>query len=342
MISSLQDHPRMIFLLHTLIPTVSELSDMAMDSDDDPAQIVPPSQKVTTDLNEIANTIISNDYTPPSGSTIQTDPIAEALASTINRWLRTCPSKNDTKGYFQKCLVPSNVEGLNPVQINEMVYPRLSFKAKDSDKKLKSFNTFFTRAAAPLTTILDYLIKIEAKAKQNDQMVPSFEVENKTVTMSDIRCLLVDSLHLICAANAITLQKRRVSIRPYLDNKYHALTKPSNPVTSKLLGDNIEQKISDIFKVSQVTKRRTNIFKNNNFKQDRFHKKSFYRQNRNFDRKYSRTNNFNYKSNKYSRNSQFQRRPQSSGQNFNNFKQRFQNKNVNKTFRKNYNIMQNK
>ena len=111
--------------------TVSELSDMAMDSDDDPAQIVPPSQKVTTDLNEIANNIISNDYTPPSGSTIQTDPIAEALASTINRWLRTCLSKNNTKTYFQKCLVLSNVEGLNPVRINEMVYPRLSFKAKE-------------------------------------------------------------------------------------------------------------------------------------------------------------------------------------------------------------------
>ena len=34
-------------------------------------------------------------------------------------------------------------------------------------------------------------------------------------------------------------------MRPYLDNKFHFLLKPNNPVTQELLGPDLEQKISD-------------------------------------------------------------------------------------------------
>ena len=116
---------------------------------------------------------------------------------------------------------------------------------------MKAYNTFVTRALGPLITLLDIYINVEAQAKQWGIEVPSFTIADKTVSVKDMREHLVHSIKILSAMNSIMIQKRKVALRPYLDPKYQSLTRPS--VTSSLLGDNIEQKMTEIYRVSQAT-----------------------------------------------------------------------------------------
>ena len=71
-------------------------------------------------------------------------------------------------------------------------------------------------------------------------------------------------MKLLCFNRAFNLQKRKVSLKPHLDPKFHSLTSPSNQITQYLFGDNLEQKVSDIYKVSQAAR-------NPRFQAVRFH-----------------------------------------------------------------------
>ena len=55
----------------------------------------------------------------------------------------------------------------------------------------------------------------------------------------------------------MTLQKRKSALKPYLDQKYHYLLWPTNPVTKLLLGPDLEQKIQDSTKMFGVSRKLT-------------------------------------------------------------------------------------
>ena len=50
----------------------------------------------------------------------------------------------------------------------------------------------------------------------------------------------------------VVLCKCRTILKPYLDTKYHNLLKLSNPVTTELLGADLEQKIANGARVSEA------------------------------------------------------------------------------------------
>ena len=248
-------------------------------SNNNNANIVTVSHNVNNqqELSDIAENIINEDYAIANLNSIKTDDVAQKLAEKLTSWLRVCPAKPETKELFKNCLIPGNVEGLNPTRINELLYARLPYKAKEIDKKLKATNTFLTRGLGPLMALLDTFIKIEANCRKHKFEIPNFECEGKTVNLREMREQLVNGIKLLSAANAINLQKRRVAIKPYLDQKYQSLTKPSNPITLSLLGDNIEQKMSEMYKMSMATRRRSRFLA----RPERFvQKKQFYRNNR--------------------------------------------------------------
>ena len=61
-------------------------------------------------------------------------------------------------------------------------------------------------------------------------------------------------MRLLCISNSMNLARRKLSLKPHLDLKYHLLASQRNPVTAQLFGDNLEQKVSDIYKVSQAAR----------------------------------------------------------------------------------------
>ena len=55
------------------------------------------------------------------------------LAVVVTKWLHTLPARDKVKELFKNCMLPSNVEGLQPVKINSIVYDKLdpSYKVND-------------------------------------------------------------------------------------------------------------------------------------------------------------------------------------------------------------------
>ena len=250
--------PNQVDQVNDVQNNVQNIVDNISDKNDEVLEAV-----MEVDIKEISEKLVKSEYGCDDISTIKSEPVTAALAETLNVWLRTCPNKMETKTLFQNCLVPENVEALNPTRINDLLFPRLSFRAKEADKKLKVYNTFLSRAIGPLVSIWDMFIAIEAQCQKNSTEIPAFIINNKVITTKDMQEKLVYSIKLLSACNAIMLQKRRVAIRPHLDLKYQPLTKPSNPITKWLLGDNIEQKMTNLYRVSQATRRKSNFLVRN-------------------------------------------------------------------------------
>ena len=58
----------------------------------------------------------------------QLPPIDDKIASVLTKWLRVLSPRDKVKEMFKQCMLPSNVEGLQPVKINSVVYEKLKRK----------------------------------------------------------------------------------------------------------------------------------------------------------------------------------------------------------------------
>ena len=160
---------------------------------------------------------------------------------------------------FREALIPSNVAGLCPVCINEILYQKLPFKAKINDQHLRGINTYFARGIGSLLSGLDHMIKLEASLSCNDKARINAGVlvlgEDERFDIHDFRHTLGNALRILTVEHAVVLAKCRSSIKPYLDPKFHHLLKVENPISDKLLGPNLEQKIVDGHHLSDATKK---------------------------------------------------------------------------------------
>ena len=206
-----------------------------------------------------ADDIFCRDYIvdPP---VLHLKPVSEMLAATLTTWCHVPPKKEEIKEMFKASLVPINVEGLHPVCINESLYRKLPMKAKINDQRLHGLNTFLACG----TEIFNDFCQIKAGLKyttdkSNMRVTDNAEIviDGLTIDFPGIHCLLGRSICLLTAAHSNILQKRRVSLQAYIDKKFHYFTRDSNPVTTQLLGADLEQKISDSMKTSDAARQLT-------------------------------------------------------------------------------------
>ena len=190
----------------------------------------------------------------------QLPPIDEKLAVVLTKWLRVLPPRDKVKELFRQCMLPINVDGLQPVKINSIVYEKLNASFKVNDQCLRGINTFLTRGLGPIVSIWDNILKWEtAMSTEMSAKISGslgvIQMGNLSLDFTDIRRQLDRSLKLLCSANGIILDRRRQQLRPFFDNKFHYLLKPSNPITSELLGDNVDVKVTEAVKISEAAQR---------------------------------------------------------------------------------------
>ena len=164
----------------------------------------------------------------------------------------TVPNKNDIKLAFEQCKIPNNVKSLAPIRINDIIYQRLPFKAKEQDRQAKNLSAYYTRAMEPLTFIWQCFVKAEPWAIKNKCDPPMLRMQGENITIRQLTACLSASMKLLCFHHASNLQKRKSLLCQHLDPKYFSLASPNNAVTEFLFGNNLEQRVSDIFKVSQA------------------------------------------------------------------------------------------
>ena len=216
-----------------------------------------------TSISAKADDIFCRDYVvdPPL---LHLHPVSETLAATFTEWCRVTPKKDEIKDMFKKALIPINVEGLYPVRINEPVFRKLPLKAKIQDQHLRGLNTFLARGTGPVLSIFNDLCQMEAaisssSASTNISINDSKQlmIDGMTIDFKDMRVKLGHALRLLSTAHSVLLQRRRASLRPYLDFKFQYLTRESNPVTTLLLGGDLELKVTEAVKTSEVAKKLT-------------------------------------------------------------------------------------
>ena len=181
-------------------------------------------------------------------------PVSALLASTIGNWCLQVPTKDVIKQAFEQCKVPSNVIALSPIKINDIIYHRLPQKAREHDKIVRNQASYYIRAMGPLTYVWNVLIKAEAWALKNKSPRPCIKIQDESVSLRDLIACVSASVKLLSLNVSLYLQRRKSALRPHLDPKYHTLAGPSNQITKFLFGDNLEQKVSDIFKIAQAAR----------------------------------------------------------------------------------------
>ena len=114
------------------------------------------------------------------------------------------------------------------------------------------------RGLGPVLSVLDTILAMEA-FMANKGIV---RIENQklhfdklVVDCTELCCTLSSGVRLLACGSVVTLQKRKSTLRPYLDQKYHYLLRPTKPVTELLLGLDLEQKINDSTKMFEVSKK---------------------------------------------------------------------------------------
>ena len=233
---------------------------------------------VTAPLNDksadVLSSIISEEYCEEEVN-FELPPIDGKLANVLNKWLRNLPSRDKVKELFKQCMLPNNVEGLRPVKINALLYNKLLPNYKINDQRLRGINTFFARGLGPIVSIWDKILKWETALSSvgNVPITGSFgsiSMGGLTLDLTDIRRQLDKALRLLSAGHSLILSRRRQQLRSFLDPKFHYLLKDDNPITSELLGDNVDQKVCEAIKVSDAAQKLKLQAKNHGRNRGRF------------------------------------------------------------------------
>ena len=197
--------------------------------------------------------IISEEYTEDE-IVPQLPPIDEKLSAMFTKWMCVVPSRDKVKELFKQCMLPTNVPGLNPVRINDLLYEKLSFNYCLNDQKLRGINTFFAHGLGPLVPVWDQILKWESallnREKYKDKNVKvsfsTLQSDDSSIDFTAIRRSMHKGLRLLASGHSIVLEKRCGQLKSFFDPKFHYLLKPNNPITDELLRDNVDQKIAKI------------------------------------------------------------------------------------------------
>ena len=190
---------------------------------------------------DIMNDFIQENYGLKKVEDHIAPPVSQLLASTIDSWCLQPPTKEVIKTAFEQCKIPSNVIALGSIPINDIIYQRLPFKAKESDKQARSQANYYTQAMGPLAHIWDCFIKAEAWALKTKSAPPALRLQPGMIPLRDLIACLSASMKLLCLNVSINLHQRKSALHPHLNHKYSSLAGPNNPIMKNLFGDNLGQ-----------------------------------------------------------------------------------------------------
>ena len=172
-----------------------------------------------------------------------------------------CSTPQDKiKEMFKQCMLPSNVEGLHPLKLNSIVYEKLKGSFRVNDQHLPGLNTFLAQGLGLLASVWDKILKWETamcnKTKVNvSRSLGVLPLENLSLNLTDMKRQLDRAIKLLATAHCVIHDRKRVQLCPFFDTKFHYLLKPGNPITSELLGDNVDQKVAEASKISEAAQR---------------------------------------------------------------------------------------
>ena len=218
------------------------------------------SDNVEEGIEELTSSCVESYY----GATKKSEfdpPINSKLAQTLVTWCKEIPTRDNMKEIFKNCSNPSNISQPLDVKINGPIYTRLNTQVRENDKRLRAHAIYMIKALGSLSHLWEILMQSEVVAKRKGKPQPQFQTDKHLFSCIDMADLLVTALKALGLGISLNFQRRKNNIKPFLDRRYQVLCSAKNEVTNNLLGDNIEQKVSEIYKVSQTTRQTSRAFR---------------------------------------------------------------------------------
>ena len=148
-------------------------------------------------------------------------------------WERAIDKEDESK-FLEAFLPPRNCEKMRVPRVGEPVWRKLEEKQRKKDKSLQGLEHLLLQSHFTLLPAMEYFLKKEGGEEDK------------------ILGLLQKSAQISSFLNKKLVAKRRMLLRPHLEDKYKVLAKRDLPVTEHLFGDDLDKKVENLDKTKDI------------------------------------------------------------------------------------------
>ena len=162
-------------------------------------------------------------------------PISQQLAEIINKRWASKLGENKVKETVEKYYRPENCEKLVAPKVNPEIWEKLTHYGKKWDLRLSA--------------IQNMIVKVGAIIAQSTQKLMEFRGQGAHGGKLDTGALLtaqIDAIALLGHTNYELSLRRREAIKPNLNKEYGSLCSSQTPVSTLLLGDELQSQLTAI------------------------------------------------------------------------------------------------
>ena len=160
--------------------------------------------------------------------------IDKGLTDVVNEGLRSVGQSEEVKKLREKFIRPSNIDNLQVLKVEPIIWRNLSDKGKVTDAAVQKALSKFMPG---LTAIVQQLELIN-KHKKELKKIPVFK---------EIKKLSTEAVSALSHAVSASCQQLKDAIKSELDSKFHSLCEPAHPVSAtQLFGDNLNAELKEL------------------------------------------------------------------------------------------------
>ena len=192
------------------------------------------------------------------------DAIHPAIVESLHQWFREIHTGTDIQETLKKCERPENCDALKVVTINKEVKDKMSRSDEIKDQRMKWICNAAPKAAWPLATVWNELLRIEFHLQQEQD--PSSDVEDAKlpltlgepdVNISNIICLLELGIKVIGITSVQAMQKRCHDLQYKLYGAAKELAEFNQKFDNQMFGPKMKADLANILAVNKITTKLT-------------------------------------------------------------------------------------
>ncbi|XP_076092007.1 uncharacterized protein LOC143063639 [Mytilus galloprovincialis] len=159
-----------------------------------------------------------------------------------------CKKKSDVSVMTREMKIPVNCKSLVAPPVNAEIWQFLERKAKTADLNLQTIQKSLGCGMVPLIRVAEIL-------------------KSKTPDVKLMRENISKALAILSNTHFELSIKRRMSLKPHIDKKYHQLCNRNEDVGSNLFGDEVGKRLKDINEINKINKNITSSYgRNSNYR----------------------------------------------------------------------------
>lgn len=167
----------------------------------------------------------------------------EVSASLAKVFDNICKKKSDVSSMIKEIKIPINCKSLVVPPVNTEIWQFLERKAKSTDLNMQTIQRNLAYGIVPLIRVAELL-----KTRKPD--------------VKEMRECISKSMALLSNTHFEISIRRRISLKPHIDRKYHQLCNKNENVGESLFGDDVGKRLKDINEINKINKNISSVHTN--------------------------------------------------------------------------------